>query len=130
MTGYALVGFGGMCGSIVRWKISSYILELAPNTLFPWATFTINLFGCLLIGLLAGFLGTATSAYSDLRLLLITGFLGGFTTFSTFGAEGITLLRGGNSLLSAMYAASSVSLGYMLVWLGLAMAGWLAGASS
>lgn len=130
MTGYALVGFGGMCGSIVRWKISSYILELAPNTQFPWATFTINLFGCLLIGLLAGFLGTATNAYSDLRLLLITGFLGGFTTFSAFGAEGITLLRGGNTLLSAMYAASSVSFGYMLVWFGLAVASWLAGASS
>lgn len=86
---------------------------------FPWGTFTVNLLGCLVIGLLSGLAEKFDWLSPSLRLFLLTGLLGGFTTFSAFGLETVFLLRRGEVLLAAAYAAASVLLCIAAVWLGL-----------
>ena len=90
-----------------------------PDVKFPWGTFFVNLLGCLLVGLVAGFIEKLSAYNAEFRLLLITGFLGGFTTFSAFGLETVSLLKAGHSGLGLLYAFSSLLLGGALVLLGL-----------
>lgn len=111
-----LVGIGSGIGGICR-----YLISLAMNhgcNGFPWGTFTVNVAGCLLIGILWG----ATSRFQNLSpsfsLFLMVGFCGGFTTFSTFSKEGLTMLQANNYLLFSLYAIGSVVLGVMAVALG------------
>ena len=85
-----LVLLGGGIGSVVRYLLS-YFLTRNSTTQFPWATFIANGLGCLLIGLLFGYIQKNNVQNETLKLLLITGFCGGFTTFSTFSLENIHL---------------------------------------
>jgi len=82
---------------------------------WPVGTFIVNLSGCLAFGLVAGLLGPRLS--ESLRALLLVGVLGGYTTFSSFSAETLTLLRT-RPLVAAAYAASSVALGVLAAWVG------------
>jgi len=90
---------------------------------FPLGTFVVNITGCLLAGVLAGFAERHAWFDADVRLLLMVGLLGGFTTFSAFGLETVQLLRRGDWLLAGGYAGGSVVIGIAAVMLG----GWLAG---
>ena len=106
-------------GGIARYLISLAMKGLGPS--FPWATMTANIVGCLLIGLLwAAF--NRVHASSQLNLLLIVGFCGGFTTFSTFSKESLCLLQAGDYFTFALYALGSVVLGIAAVALGYAVA--------
>ena len=114
-----LVGLGGGLGAICRFLAATWITRHF-DTLFPWGTLTVNVLGCLLLGRL---IGSSLNAVETWRLLLAIGFLGSFTTFSTFGAETWCLLRNGKSSLAIAYVLTSVLLGLVAVWLGLRLSG-------
>ena len=85
-----LVGVGGAAGSMLRY-LTALLVNRYANSHFPWATFTVNILGCFLIGLLFGLLDKQQVANQNIRLLLITGFCGGYTTFSAFSIENLNL---------------------------------------
>ncbi|MGY0635257.1 fluoride efflux transporter CrcB [Luteimonas sp. A478] len=121
MSAYLWVGLGGFLGSVARYALA-VALGAAPTDRFPWATFAVNCLGCLLIGVLVG--ASAKASVSEpVRLFLVTGFLGGFTTFSAFGLESLILLRRGETSLALLYILGSVLVGITAVWLGLRFAG-------
>ncbi len=113
-----LVALGGAVGSVAR-----YLLSRALNgtvlAVFPLGTMTANVLGCLVIGLADG---DGAPIGAGLKLLLMVGFCGGFTTFSTFMNESLTLLKTGDALTSALYAGASVALGLAAVVAGLQLA--------
>lgn len=111
-----IVGAGSFLGGAARY-IVSLLLRTAGNG-FPWATFTVNILGSLLIGLLWGITVRSSNLPSWFSLFLMIGFCGGFTTFSTFSKEGFTLLQADHYLSFALYAIGSVVLGIGAVVLG------------
>lgn len=118
MTKLLLVGIGGMAGAIMRYLVGTLVTNLASGIAFPFGTFAVNLLGCLLIGFLAR-LDFAYHLFSpEVRLLLFTGFLGAFTTFSTFSSEAFLLFQSDRSLDAMLYILSSIGLGLGAVWLG------------
>ncbi len=122
------VFLGGGLGSVMRFGVSLIQKHLSLNplsqlgqTVFPWPTMVANVLGCLLIGFFYNV--SARSGMSpEARLFLTTGLCGGFTTFSTFSAEGIDLLRSGHTGLFVVYFALTLALGLGAVlvgaWLG------------
>lgn len=112
-----LVGIGGGGGSIMRFIIQQYALPLRPGT-FPWATFIVNITGCLIIGVLYGLAEKTSFLTPQWRLLLATGFCGGYTTFSAFAYENSIVLKTGNISMAAIYAVASVILGILGVFAG------------
>lgn len=113
-----LVGLGGGLGSVFRYLTSVLTAKYYSNA-FPLATFTANILGCFLIGILIGILGQNVQTNNGLRLLLITGFCGGYTTFSTFASENISLLHTNNYLTAIFYIGSSIFGGLLAIWFGL-----------
>ena|SRR5690554_1341023 len=116
MSAYLWVGLGGFIGSVVRYAVSVGLGAVAADR-FPWATFAVNCLGCLLIGLVVG-ASAKVSVSEPVRLFLVTGILGGFTTFSAFGLESLVLLRRGETSLVLLYILGSVLVGIAAVWLG------------
>ena len=110
-----LVALGGAFGSVCRYLVARMIA-----TSFPWGTFTVNVIGSLLIGLLVG-LTTKGIVSPEMKLLLVTGFCGGFTTFSTFANESFALMKAGDMMMTALYVAASVIAGIVAVWIGINM---------
>jgi CrcB protein len=118
-----LVGLGGAFGSICRyllsaWLMTSGLVTTAAPGRFPLGTFAVNLIGCLLVGVFAGLAQRHAWFDADLRLLLVVGMLGGFTTFSAFGLDTVQLLRRGDWLIASGYVGGSVLLGIAAVMLG------------
>ena len=111
-----LVGIGSGIGGICRYLISLFMSQARNG--FPWGTFMVNVAGCLLIGILWGVTSRLQNISPSLSLLLMTGFCGGFTTFSTFSKEGLTLLHANSYILFLSYVIGSVALGLMAVALG------------
>ena len=113
------VGVGGFLGSVFRYLIAHYV-KTGWSTVFPAGTFIVNLVGSFLIGIII-----AATLTEDLnqqaRLLLATGFCGGFTTFSSFSFEFFSLLQNGHTGYAFLYAGSSLVLGLLLVWLGFSL---------
>ncbi len=112
-----LVGIGGGLGSMLRYLVS-VLTSRAISGAFPLPTLLVNLTGCFLIGLLAGAFGQASDTNANLRLLLITGFCGGYTTFSAFAHENLRLIENQQVAMAIAYTLLSVILGVGLVWLG------------
>lgn len=108
-----LVGLGSCVGGILRYLIALAMKQ--PATAFPWATFTVNIIGCLFIGVLWALCSRLPNCSDTVNLLLMVGFCGGFTTFSTFSKEGLTLLQSGQYLLFLLYALGSVVVGLLAV---------------
>jgi len=109
-----LVAIGGGLGSVCRFLVSVAL----PKFSFPLATFSVNILGCFLVGFISAYFNSHSNLAPNLKLLLITGFCGGFTTFSAFGFEKVNLLQNGNYATFFLYVFSSVILGILAVFLG------------
>jgi CrcB protein len=114
------VGLGGGVGSIARYLISATLTRWLPG-LFPWGTFVVNVAGCLLIGLLMGSLAKQQVLdEQNFKLLLVTGFCGGFTTFSAFAWENVKLIQSGEIPTALVYVGVSLVTSLLAVGLGVA----------
>jgi CrcB protein len=117
-----LVGLGGCIGSIARYKLGAWILHHhSLEWRFPIGTFIINVLGCFIAGILAGLAERQDMFSPDTRILLFTGFLGGFTTFSAFGVETVFLIRRGDLPVALGYGLASIICGVALLWAGMAV---------
>jgi len=116
-----LAGSGGFLGTTARYALGALIQRWLPDT-FPYATFVINVTGCLVIGFLGVLAQERLSLGADGRVFWMTGVLGGYTTFSTFGYETTLLLRAGSTVAAAVNVIGQVVLGLLAVWLGAAAA--------
>ena len=112
------VGLGGLLGSLARYKLGGLVLHHTGGWQFPLSTFTVNLLGCGLVGILAGIAEHRHVLSPAARLFLITGFCGGFTTFSAFGFETVYLLRRHEAPWAVANVVVSVVAGMGAVWLG------------
>jgi CrcB protein len=112
-----LVGLGGFVGSIARYLVSKLNISIQLFSL-PIGTLTVNVLGSLLIGILIGLSAKNGIISSNLRLLLIVGFCGGFTTFSTFSAENMTFIQNGEIASMLIYTAASIIFGLAAVYIG------------
>jgi CrcB protein len=117
------VGFWGVLGVLARYGIGKAMIG-AGSSQFPWATLLVNVVGSLLIGVLFGLGSNPNHSWltPELRAGLIVGFLGGFTTFSSFSLETIRLIQGPSPGLGWLYAGVTLLSGFGATWLGL----WLA----
>jgi CrcB protein len=113
-----LIAAGGALGTIARYGTSTALLRVSERTGFPYATLAINLLGCLVMGYLNGLFLERLAVRPELRVALLVGVLGGYTTFSTFGWETAALLRDGQYARAAANLALSNLLGVALVILG------------
>jgi len=114
-----IVALGGAVGSMLRYKLGGFALHHTQSWNFPLSTFSINVIGCFFIGLLAALVEHHDFFSPSARLLLFTGLLGGFTTFSAFGYEGVFLLRRGLFSIAAAYVTFSVVAGLIAVGMGM-----------
>ena len=105
------VGIGGFAGSALRFCVGYGLLRWFPTAAFPWGTLTVNVLGTAAMGYLAGVEELRETLGPSLRLLCITGLLGGFTTFSAFGWETLALVRDQQVPRAAVYVAASLLLG-------------------
>ena len=118
---WVLVAIGGALGASARFALSGWILPYTLQHKFPWPTFTVNVLGCLIAGVLFALAAKHDVFSPSLRLFLFTGLLGGFTTFSAFGLETVHLLKRGDVwvaiayvLLSVVVGISAIALAYRL----------------
>ena len=115
---YLCVLVGGGAGSLTRYVLARAISQLLPNANFALGTFTINVTGSFLIGLLMTLLVERLHLPHYWQLTLVVGFLGGYTTFSSFEYDAYLSARGGHHLAALAYLVGSVVAGYAAVWLG------------
>jgi fluoride exporter len=118
-----LVGFAGASGAVVRYLLGRFIAERVSLQL-PLGTFVINITGAFLIGFIFA-LTSKKIMQPQIQLVLATGFLGGYTTFSTMSWEGMQLARGGSTRASSLYLGGSMLCGLIAATLGLALGGLL-----
>lgn len=119
MANILTVGLGGFAGAVARYLLGGWVLHHTLSAKFPWSTFAVNILGCLAIGVLSGLAERLDWFTPPMRLLLLTGLLGGFTTFSAFGLETVHLLRRGELGIAASYALASVLACTLAVWIGM-----------
>ena len=121
MNAYILVFLGGGLGAISRHAAGLAVGRIAGAS-FPWGTLLVNILGSFAMGLLIAWLARRSAGDLDLRLLLATGFLGGFTTFSAFSLDAVTLYERGALTAAAGYVIASVAVSILALFAGL----WLA----
>ncbi len=105
------VGIGGFLGAILRYALGSYIGNITRHLPFYFSTLTVNIIGCVLIGLLTGFFETQKIMNPEIRLFLMLGLLGSFTTFSTFSLDTMVLFGEDRFFLGVLNVFSHVLLG-------------------
>jgi CrcB protein len=114
---YLWVGLGGALGSIARYAVGLWIYE-RMGTRFPYGTFIINISGCFIIGLALTVLDTHITLPHEWRLAFPIGFVGAYTTFSTFEYETLRLFQNGQAFMALLYVTLSVLVGFASVWAG------------
>jgi len=118
---YGLILLGGGVGSLARYLAASAI-STRLGARFPWGTLAVNVSGCFLIGLILTLLTERWQPHPYWRLTLVVGFLGGYTTFSSFEWETFAAVREGGFWIGLANVVGSVMLGYMAVWVGAMLA--------
>lgn len=122
----ALVAVGGAVGAVARFQLGRLVSHLAgPANAFPWGTLSVNLIGSLLMGALLGWFarpGISSETAETMRLLIGVGLLGGFTTFSAFSAEMVTMLHRGQMIDALIYGSVSLVAGMAALAAGLVIA--------
>ena len=116
MKSFLLVFLGGGLGSGLR-----YLITIAMNQyskVLPFGTFTVNMLGCFLIGLILGYAQKENTLTSNQTLLIATGFCGGFTTFSAFANENLELIKNGEIFNFSAYTIGSILIGILAVFIG------------
>lgn len=116
-----MVGIGGFSGSICRYLISEFSNKYFTAAIFPYGTLFVNILGCLIIGFLGGISEVRQVFPPEIRALVMVGFLGGFTTYSTFGSEIFIMVRAGHTGAAVMDLFLHIVLGISGVWLGFSM---------
>ncbi len=117
----AAVAIGGAAGAVMRWLVASGVQKMAGGA-FPWGTFTVNALGSFLLGFLFVWLIERSTASELVRLAITVGFLGAFTTFSTYSLESIRLLQEGAFSLAFGNIMGQVVACLLLTWLGIQLA--------
>lgn len=121
ITKILLAGAGGFAGSICRYIITEVSYRLFDTPYFPYGTLAANIIGCFFIGLLGGISETRQIFSPEIRALIFIGFLGGFTTFSTFGYEIFNFARDGQMVQALVNLSVHLILGFGAVWLGFSL---------
>lgn len=116
-----LIGLAGGIGTLCRYALSGWVARKAGET-FPLGTLVVNLIGCLLIGYLFHLFEEKYLVDPVLRMVVLTGFLGGLTTFSSFGLQTFTLLRDGQVFMAGLNILISNFFGLLTVWIGYQLA--------
>jgi fluoride exporter len=117
MNKYLMVGVGGFIGAIARFWLGGYISNKL-GTRFPYGTFVINISGSFFIGFILTLLAERTHWSPNWRYLIPIGFIGAYTTFSTFEYEALRGIQDGEFLIASLYVTLSVFVGFVAVWLG------------
>lgn len=115
------VGFGGFLGSVGRYLVAGWVHRAIPFATFPVGTLVVNVTGCLAIGLVAGLVEARQLFGPDLRVFLMVGVLGGFTTFSSFAYETLALSRDAEMGRALANVVAQAVLGLAAAWLGYAL---------
>ncbi|MGD0096207.1 MAG: fluoride efflux transporter CrcB [Terracidiphilus sp.] len=121
MQKYLLIAIGGGLGSIARYWVGSTISG-RMGTRFPYGTFVINITACIIIGFALTYLGKRTGMDPAWRFLIAVGFIGAYSTFSTYEWETLSTLRSGAFALASLYAVGSLILGLAATWCGALLA--------
>lgn len=112
------IGIGGFCGAVLRYLISGGIQKWSQSVDFPYGTLTVNLVGCLLIGMLTRLDEMRSLLSPEMRFFILIGLLGAFTTYSTFSNEAMNLINDRRFNLAVVYLGAHVVLGLGAVMLG------------
>ena len=123
------IAIGGGLGAVARYLIVAAVQSSLPD-FKPCGTMCVNVLGCLLVGMVMAWIVRSNEVGSPLHLFLVTGILGGFTTFSAFGYETVSLLEERQLAGAFWNVAGNLGLGLPAVWLGLQLVGWLGRSSS
>lgn len=115
---FIYVGMGGFLGAGLRFALGSWIHRALPAAIFPYGTMAVNILGCLLIGFFASWRQPLVDMEPGLRLFLMVGLLGGFTTFSTFALETLSLTHQDEYFLAFTNVAAKLVLGLAAAWAG------------
>ncbi len=120
LTPTLVVALGGAIGAAARYQVGLLTIRWAgPGAQFPWGTFTVNIVGSLVMGALLGWFARGGGDSENLRVFLIAGLMGGFTTFSAFSAELVTMMHRGQALLALGYGTASIIAGMAAFLVGL-----------
>lgn len=116
---FIVIGVGGALGAMARYALSTFIYQKYAHT-FPWGTFLVNILGCFLLGIVY-VLGVKYFSSSNIRLFIMVGFLGAFTTFSAFSIETLNIIKAGQIKIALSYGFGSLFFCLIAVWMGVAM---------
>jgi CrcB protein len=120
MSAILWVGMGGFLGANARYLLDQWVTNRWPM-FFPWGTFIINLTGSFILGFFLAFAQQRPWVSREVRLLFAVGFVGAYTTFSTYAYQSLRLAQSGQMAVAAIYIAASVALGLIAVFAGVAL---------
>ena len=118
MSKLLLVGLGGFFGAIFRYAVSGLVQNLSHSIAFPYGTLVVNMIGCFLMGVCYHLVEIQVGMTAEMRLLLMVGLLGSFTTYSTFSGETLQLIQDQRLLAALLNTGTHILIGLTAVWLG------------